>query len=96
MEGPVSDVAVCNLAFTGRLEELRALLLRDRTQATRADQVSRLRSRAAWGRLPAGRSCKSLLRSPLPSRRITAPRCTGPARRDIRTSQSSSSGLACL
>lgn len=91
MEGSVSDVAVCNLAFTGRLEELRALLLRDRTQATRADQVSRLRSRAAWGRL-----LQVLVRSPLPSRRITAPRCTGPARRDTRTSRTSFSGLACL
>lgn len=51
MEGAVSDVAVCNLAFAGRLEELRALLLRDRAQATRADQVSRLQLQAAWGRL---------------------------------------------
>ncbi|XP_041252389.1 26S proteasome non-ATPase regulatory subunit 10 isoform X1 [Onychostruthus taczanowskii] len=41
MEGAVSDVAVCNLAFAGRLEELRALLLRDRAQATRADQDHR-------------------------------------------------------
>lgn len=40
----MSDVAVCNLAFAGRLEDLRALLLRDRAQATRADQVSRGRA----------------------------------------------------
>lgn len=95
MEGAVSDVAVCNLAFAGRLEELRALLLRDRAQATRADQVSRLRPRAAWERLLPADS-RSLPRSPLPSRRITAPRCTGPARRDTRTWRSSCSGSACL
>lgn len=87
----MSDVAVCNLAFAGRLEELRALLLRDRAQATRADQVSRGRPGAA----PASLS-PSLPRSPLPSRRITAPRCTGPARRDTRTSLSSCSGWTCL
>lgn len=41
MEGAVSNVEVCNLAYAGRLEELRAQLLRDRALATATDQVSR-------------------------------------------------------
>ncbi|XP_062440590.1 26S proteasome non-ATPase regulatory subunit 10 isoform X2 [Rhea pennata] len=41
MESSVSDVEVCNLAYAGRLEELRARLQRDRGLATRADQDSR-------------------------------------------------------
>ncbi|KAM6354157.1 26S proteasome non-ATPase regulatory subunit 10 isoform 1-T1 [Alca torda] len=41
MEGAVSDVGVCNLAYAGRLEELRAQLQRDRALATKADQDHR-------------------------------------------------------
>ncbi|XP_049683262.1 26S proteasome non-ATPase regulatory subunit 10 isoform X1 [Accipiter gentilis] len=41
MEGAVSDVGICNLAYAGRLEELRAQLLRDRALATKADQDNR-------------------------------------------------------
>lgn len=44
MEGAVSNVEVCNLAYAGRLEELRAQLLRDRALATATDQVSRPRA----------------------------------------------------
>lgn len=36
----VSEVAVCNMAYGGRLDELRAQLQRDRGLATAADQVS--------------------------------------------------------
>ncbi|KAM9538231.1 26S proteasome non-ATPase regulatory subunit 10 isoform 2-T2 [Guaruba guarouba] len=41
MEGAVSDVGVCNLAYAGRLEELRAQLLRDKALATKTDQDNR-------------------------------------------------------
>ncbi|XP_031450355.1 26S proteasome non-ATPase regulatory subunit 10 isoform X2 [Phasianus colchicus] len=41
MEGAVSNVEVCNLAYAGRLEELRAQLLRDRALATATDQDRR-------------------------------------------------------
>ncbi|XP_074909790.1 26S proteasome non-ATPase regulatory subunit 10 [Buteo buteo] len=41
MEDAVSDVGICNLAYAGRLEELRAQLLRDRALATKADQDNR-------------------------------------------------------
>lgn len=68
MEGAVSDVGICNLAYAGRLEELRAQLLHDRALATKADQVSRLRpslrggagAGGLWGRSPPGGSCQPL------------------------------------
>lgn len=107
MEAAVSDVGVCNLAYAGRLEELRAQLLRDRALATKTDQVSRLRpfppagARAGglWGRFPRGGCCQPPSRRPLTaalSLRTTGPRCTGPARRDTRTSPTFSSASACL
>lgn len=49
MEGAVSDVGVCNLAYAGRLEELRAQLLHDKALATKTDQVSRRRSSLSSG-----------------------------------------------
>uniref|UniRef100_A0A8B9V1R8 Proteasome 26S subunit, non-ATPase 10 n=1 Tax=Anas zonorhyncha TaxID=75864 RepID=A0A8B9V1R8_9AVES len=41
----VSEVAVCNMAYGGRLDELRAQLQRDRGLATAADQAGRT---AGW------------------------------------------------
>lgn len=72
MEGAVSDVGICNLAYAGRLEELRAQLLRDRALATKADQVSRLRPSLPAGaragglraRFPPGGSCHTQPPSP--------------------------------
>lgn len=39
MEGSVSNVMVCNLAYTGKLDELKESILADKSLATRTDQV---------------------------------------------------------
>ena len=39
MEGSVSNVKVCNLAYTGKLDELKESILADQSLATRTDQV---------------------------------------------------------
>uniref|UniRef100_A0A5F9D0V2 Proteasome 26S subunit, non-ATPase 10 n=1 Tax=Oryctolagus cuniculus TaxID=9986 RepID=A0A5F9D0V2_RABIT len=41
MEGYVSNLMVCNLAYSGKLEELRESILADKSLATRTDQDSR-------------------------------------------------------
>uniref|UniRef100_A0A8C5LG62 26S proteasome non-ATPase regulatory subunit 10 n=1 Tax=Jaculus jaculus TaxID=51337 RepID=A0A8C5LG62_JACJA len=41
MEGCVSNLMVCNLAYSGKLEELKERILADKSQATRTDQDSR-------------------------------------------------------
>ncbi|XP_008271084.3 26S proteasome non-ATPase regulatory subunit 10 isoform X2 [Oryctolagus cuniculus] len=41
MEGCVSNLMVCNLAYSGKLEELRESILADKSLATRTDQDSR-------------------------------------------------------
>uniref|UniRef100_A0A8D2AJY6 Proteasome 26S subunit, non-ATPase 10 n=1 Tax=Sciurus vulgaris TaxID=55149 RepID=A0A8D2AJY6_SCIVU len=41
MEGCVSNLMVCNLAYSGKLEELKESILADKSQATRTDQDSR-------------------------------------------------------
>lgn len=44
MEGFVSNLMVCNLAYNGKLEELKKEILADKSLATRTDQVKR-----RWG-----------------------------------------------
>lgn len=39
MEGSVSNLMVCNLAYSGKLEELKERILADKSLATRTDQV---------------------------------------------------------
>lgn len=39
MEGTVSNVEVCNYAFTGQLDKLRQCILSDKTLAFKTDQV---------------------------------------------------------
>lgn len=39
MEGCVSNLTVCNLAYNGNLEELKEKILADKSLATRTDQV---------------------------------------------------------
>uniref|UniRef100_A0A6I8NM37 Proteasome 26S subunit, non-ATPase 10 n=1 Tax=Ornithorhynchus anatinus TaxID=9258 RepID=A0A6I8NM37_ORNAN len=41
MDGVVSNVGVCNLAYAGKLEELKDKVLADKTQATKTDQDNR-------------------------------------------------------
>uniref|UniRef100_A0A8C9DT30 Proteasome 26S subunit, non-ATPase 10 n=1 Tax=Prolemur simus TaxID=1328070 RepID=A0A8C9DT30_PROSS len=41
MEGCVSNLLVCNLAYSGKLEELKERILADKSLATRTDQDSR-------------------------------------------------------
>lgn len=41
MERCVSNLMVCNLAFTGQLEGLKERILADKSQATKMDQDSR-------------------------------------------------------
>ncbi|XP_014650827.1 PREDICTED: 26S proteasome non-ATPase regulatory subunit 10 isoform X2 [Ceratotherium simum simum] len=41
MEGCVSNLMVCNLAYSGKLEELKDSILADKSLATRTDQDSR-------------------------------------------------------
>lgn len=40
MEGRVSNVEICNLAYTGKFEELKKCVLSDSSLATKTDQVS--------------------------------------------------------
>lgn len=40
MEGSVSNVEVCNLAYTGQFEQLKECILSDKTLACKTDQVS--------------------------------------------------------
>lgn len=42
----VSDVEVCNLAYRGQLEQLRSLVLADKSLTSRTDQV---RVELSWG-----------------------------------------------
>lgn len=44
MEGCVSNLTVCNLAYSGNLEELKEKILADKSLATRTDQVKQ-----RWG-----------------------------------------------
>lgn len=44
MEGCVSNLMVCNLAYSGKLEELKERILADKSLATRTDQVKQ-----RWG-----------------------------------------------
>ena len=44
MEGCVSNLMVCNLAYSGKLEELKERILSDKSLATRTDQVKEF-----WG-----------------------------------------------
>lgn len=39
MEGSVSNLMICNLAYSGKLEELKERILADKSLATRTDQV---------------------------------------------------------
>lgn len=39
MEGSVSNLMVCNLAYSGKLEDLKECILADKSLATRTDQV---------------------------------------------------------
>lgn len=39
MEGSVSNVEVCNFAFTGQFDKLRQSILSDKTLACKTDQV---------------------------------------------------------
>lgn len=39
MEGSVSNVEVCNFAFTGQFEKLKQSILSDKTLACKTDQV---------------------------------------------------------
>nr|KAF6294498.1 proteasome 26S subunit, non-ATPase 10 [Pipistrellus kuhlii] len=41
MEGCVSNLTVCNLAYSGKLQELKEEILADKSLATRTDQDSR-------------------------------------------------------
>ena len=41
MEGCVSNLMICNLAYSGKLEELKERILADKSLATRTDQDSR-------------------------------------------------------
>lgn len=43
MEGCVSNLTVCNLAYSGKLQELKEEILADKSLATRTDQVKRRR-----------------------------------------------------
>ena len=40
MEGSVSNLEVCNFAFTGQFEELKKCILSDKSLATKTDQVT--------------------------------------------------------
>lgn len=40
MEGSVSNVEVCNFAFTGQFDQLKQSILLDKTLACKTDQVS--------------------------------------------------------
>lgn len=42
MEGTVSNVEVCNFAYTGKFEDLKQCILSDKTLACKTDQVSKL------------------------------------------------------
>lgn len=39
MEGCVSNIMICNLAYNGKLDELKESILADKSLATRTDQV---------------------------------------------------------
>lgn len=39
MEGSVSNLEICNLAYTGKIEQLKKCILSDRSLAARTDQV---------------------------------------------------------
>lgn len=39
MEGSVSNVEVCNFAYTGQFEKLKECILSDKTLACKTDQV---------------------------------------------------------
>lgn len=39
MDGSVSNVEICNLAYTGQFEKLRQSILSDKTLACKTDQV---------------------------------------------------------
>lgn len=43
MEGSVSNVEVCNFAYTGQFEKLKECILSDKTLACKTDQVSYVR-----------------------------------------------------
>lgn len=75
----MSDVGVCNLAYAGRLEELRAQLQRDRALATKADQVSRLRrppARRSESERPVGPLLSAA--AALPAFPLRPPHCRSP------------------
>lgn len=40
MEGRVSNIKICNLAYSGKLDELKESILADKSLATRTDQVN--------------------------------------------------------
>ena len=40
MEGSVSNVEVCNLAYIGQFDQLKKLILTDKSLASKTDQVS--------------------------------------------------------
>lgn len=49
MEGCVSNLMVCNLAYSGKLEELKERILADKSLATRTDQVKQRGGLSACG-----------------------------------------------
>lgn len=40
MEGCVSNITICNLAYSGKLDELKERILADKSLATKTDQVN--------------------------------------------------------
>lgn len=40
MEGSVSNVEVCNFAYSGKFDELKKCILSDKSLATKTDQVT--------------------------------------------------------
>lgn len=50
MEGCVSNLMVCNLAYSGKLEELKERILADKSLATRTDQVKQRLGPLHWRR----------------------------------------------
>lgn len=49
MEGCVSNLMICNLAYSGKLEELKERILADKSLATRTDQVKQRWTLSAGG-----------------------------------------------
>lgn len=96
MEGCVSNLMICNLAYTGNLEELKERILADKSLATRIDQVKQRRGLSVTGDggLNVLRGCPAKLR-PAPCGPTSSPCASSLPRGSIQDSQSDGSSQSC-